>query len=71
MVYKDKVKEEYMNENFKKELISLLNRYGWDGACEMADYILADYVERCLENLCSTMGINRAWCNNERLENKE
>ena len=60
-----------MNENFKKELISLLNRYEWDSACEMADYVLANYVERCLENLCSTMCINRAWYNNERLENKE
>lgn len=49
-----------MNEDFKKELISLLNSYGWDGACEMADYILADYVERCLDNLCSAMGMNRA-----------
>lgn len=60
-----------MNENFKKELTSLLNRYKWDSACETADYILADYVEICLENLCSTMGMTKAWCNNERLENIE
>ena len=50
-------------DGFKKELTSLLNRYGWDGACETPDHILADYVERCLNNYCSTIGINMAWHN--------
>ena len=52
------------DENFKKELSSLLNRYSWDTACETPDYILADYVERCLLNYCSTMAMNIAWHSN-------
>ena len=44
-----------MTEDFKKELASLLNRYSWDNACETPDHILADYVERCLTNLCGTI----------------
>lgn len=48
-------------KDFKKELTSLLNRYGWDAACETPDHILADYVERCMTNLCSTIGKNIAW----------
>ena len=49
-----------MNE-FKKELTSLLNRYGLDNACETPDYILADYVDGCLKNYCSTIAVNIAW----------
>ena len=48
-------------KDFKTELTSILNRYGWDNACETPDHILADYVERCMTNLCSTMGKNIAW----------
>lgn len=54
--------------DFKKELTSLLNKYSWDKACETPDYILADYVERCLNNYCSTIGINMAWHNWRKLE---
>lgn len=55
-------------EDFKKELTSLLNRYSWDNACETPDHILADYVENCLKNLCSTMALDIAWHNGwERL----
>ena len=46
---------------FKKELTSLLNRHGWDNACETPDHILADYVEKCLCNYCSTISRNIAW----------
>ena len=50
-----------MSEGFKKELTSLLNRYGYDTVCETPDYLLADYVERCLANYSSTIGENIAW----------
>lgn len=50
-----------MADNFKKELTALLNRYSWDSACETPDYILADYIERCLNNYCSTVAVNIAW----------
>lgn len=50
-----------MKDDFKKELTSLLNRHGWDIACETPDYILADYVENCLKNLCGTINKDIAW----------
>ena len=53
-----------MTEDFKKELASLLNRYSWDNACETPDHILADYVERCLTNLCGTINQDIAWHRN-------
>lgn len=53
--------KDFNEKGFKKELTSLLNRYGWDNACETPDHILADYVERCMTNLCSTMGKTIAW----------
>lgn len=53
-----------MTEDFKKELASLLNRYSWDNACETPDHILADYVERCLTNLCGTINQDIAWHEN-------
>ena len=59
--YNRKVANSTDEIDFKKELTSLLNRYGWDNACETPDHILADYVERCMTNLCSTMGKNIAW----------
>lgn len=50
-----------MTEKFKKELTSLLNRYGYDTVCEAPDYILADYIGKCLENYCATTQLNIAW----------
>lgn len=62
---KEKLKQEAENKDreveFKKELTSLLNRHGWDDACETPDHILADYVEKCLCNYCSTISRNIAW----------
>jgi hypothetical protein len=59
--YNQKVDNSTDEKDFKKELTSLLNRYGWDNACETPDHILADCVERCLTNLCSIMGKNTEW----------
>lgn len=50
-----------MKDDFKKELTSLLNRHGWDNACEIPDHILADYVENCLKNLCGTISKDIDW----------
>ncbi len=46
---------------FKKELASLLNRYGWDNFCECPDHILADYAERCLLGFQAAMNDNIIW----------
>ena len=50
-----------MKESFKKELTSLLNRYGWDNTCETPDHILADYVEMSLKNYSEIMCQNIDW----------
>ncbi|MBO7715829.1 MAG: hypothetical protein J6S85_19860 [Methanobrevibacter sp.] len=47
--------------DFKKELTSLLNKHGWDDACETPDFILAEYVEGCLLNLTVAMTMNINW----------
>ena len=52
------------DENFKKDLTSLLNRYSWDNACETPDYILADYLEKCLTVYCATIARNIVWHSN-------
>lgn len=53
-----------MSEDFKKELTSLLNRHSWDCVCETPGFILADYIERCLDNYATTMAQNRAFHSN-------
>lgn len=49
--WKSRISKKKM-DSFKKELAGLLKRYGWEGASETPDYILADYVERCLNSYC-------------------
>lgn len=50
-----------MENCFKKELTSLLNRYEWDNACETPDFILADYVESCLQSFLVTIKKDISW----------
>lgn len=47
--------------DFKKQLTSLINRYGYDSACETPDYILAEYLEKCLVNFSAAMTMNINW----------
>lgn len=54
-------------KGFKKELTALLNRYGFDNACAMPDYILADYVEKCLQNFCAAIQHNISHTKIEKL----
>lgn len=49
------------NKKFKEELTNLLNRYGYDTTCDTPDYILADYIGKCLENYCAVIQSNIAW----------
>ena len=43
--------QEIANVNkFKKELEELVNRYGWDNALDMPDYILAALIYSNLDN---------------------
>ena len=60
-----------MTEEFKKELISLLNRYGYDNACETPDHILANYIGKCLENYCATVHLNKAYHNCQKRLGKD
>lgn len=53
-----------MAEKFKNELTNLLNRYGYDTACDTPDHILADYIGMCIENYCATIQLNIAWHTN-------
>lgn len=55
MLNKEEVKK------FKKELESLLNRYGLDTACKTPNFILADYLEKCLQNYHSATLQNISW----------
>lgn len=38
-------------KTFKSELTELLNRYGYDSKLDMHDFVLADFITKCLENL--------------------
>ena len=38
-------------EEFRKELQSLLNRYSIDNSMNTPDYVLAEYIIRCLYSL--------------------
>lgn len=46
---------------FKKQLQSLLNRHNIDGHLNIPDFILADYISRCLFNLQMTNCENVSW----------
>lgn len=58
---KYRIKPEGSNKKFKEELTNLLNRYGYDTACDTPDYILADYIGKCLENYYAVIQSNIAW----------
>lgn len=55
MLNRDDVKK------FKAELAMLLDKYGLSTACKTLDYVLADYVEKCIQNFHSTIFETLAW----------
>lgn len=44
-------KQQKSTTQFKKELTELLNHHGWDSMLGTCDFILADNIERYLQNL--------------------
>lgn len=42
-------------ESFLSELTALINKHSLEGVSNTADYILADYLSRCLENFDLTI----------------
>lgn len=60
--------EEIANvKQFKKELEELLNRYGWDSAIDMPDFLIASLVYSNLDNLRLAHEANVAWHENREL----
>lgn len=39
-----------INEEFKKELTALINKYSIENGSNTPDFILADYLIKCIEN---------------------
>jgi len=46
---------------FEKELESLLNKYSKDSSSATPDFILADYLVRCLDNFKDTTKQREQW----------
>jgi glutamate synthase domain-containing protein 3 len=45
-----KMAEYNKEENFKKELEQLINKYSQEGGSNTPDFILAHYMSKCLQN---------------------
>lgn len=44
-------------DSFRSELTALINKHSLEGGSNTADYILADYLSRCLENFDLTLQV--------------
>jgi hypothetical protein len=55
----DKTTEKFIN--FKKELVSLINRYSMENGCDTPDHILADYMINCLIAAEQTVKARDLW----------
>lgn len=47
--------------DFETELTSLINRYSKENGSDTPDFILADYLEVCLENFNRTIRSRETW----------
>ena len=48
-------------ENFKKELETLINKHSLENGSNTPDYLLAEYLEMCLESFNKTLQRREAW----------
>ncbi len=55
---------------FKKELTQLLNKYSWENTSNTPDFILAEYLIRCLSVLENTVLDRDQWWNINPWKNK-
>lgn len=46
---------------FEKELEQLINRYSQENGSDTPDFILAQYLLKCLENFNSTVRARKDW----------
>ena len=46
---------------FKKELTSLINRYSRENISDTPDFILAEYLMKCLENFEVMVDTHAVW----------
>jgi hypothetical protein len=47
---------------FRKELESLINRYSKENGSNTPDFILAEYLDNCLESFDSALQKREKWC---------
>ena len=50
-----------MNQEFKKELESLINKYSIENGSNTPDFILADYLWQCIETFNNAMHSRELW----------
>jgi hypothetical protein len=48
-------------DNFKAELMTILNRYSMENGSDTPDFILADYLIKCLDVFDVTMAHREEW----------
>ena len=48
-------------ETFENALISLINRFSLENGSDTPDFILAGYLQRCLDNWNQTMRERKEW----------
>ncbi len=48
-------------KNFKKELETLINQCSLENESDTPDFILAEYLQRCLDNYNKTLQMREEW----------
>lgn len=57
------------DDNFRKELTTLLNKYNKESASNTPDYALAEFLIKCLESYNFVIGLKTKYSNGQVLEN--
>lgn len=50
-----------MENNFSRELANLLNRYSKENISNTPDFILASYIESCLQAFNQAVEVRESW----------
>lgn len=50
-----------MTTNFRKELETLINKHSLENGSDTPDFILADYVSKCLKTFDETIQAREQW----------
>lgn len=58
-------------ENFRRELEKLINRHCKENDSDTPDFILAKYIERCLDNYAITVKERDEWFKFEPFSEKQ